>query len=155
MIDVVFLLLIFFLCATRFPDPEGLLKTWLPARGGEGIPDVEPGLHEARLRLTMHGGACVVMAADDTAPDGAFTLPAVSWYDPFERRNVTAADPGAVRAYLHAMKTRHGMHRAHEMPVVLDFASDVPWLHILTMIDLAAGLDLTRILIAEPELAMR
>lgn len=64
MIDVVFLLLIFFMCATKFKSLEGKLETFLPQ--DEGLIDDEkdrpPPLEEIRIGLSTDadGEGCVL-----------------------------------------------------------------------------------------------
>jgi len=66
MIDVVFLLLIFFMCTSANPEVEHEMKTQMPQVSG-GTPEDEPfepirirlSAPEGKLRLTCDGQACV------------------------------------------------------------------------------------------------
>ena len=73
MIDIVFQLLVFFLCATKFPEPEGVLRSWLPKDKGQSttIPDIDPG--SVRLILRMAEGRITCQYEDDSSPTG-FTM---------------------------------------------------------------------------------
>jgi len=62
MIDVVFLLLIFFMCTLQFKTLEGILGTYLPTDRGlappfENLPPVE----KIRLKLSLRGDQCICM----------------------------------------------------------------------------------------------
>ena len=64
MIDVVFLLLIFFMCATKFKQPEGELSTYLPRDRGSsgGKPTVDPG---CRISVWKEGSEIVAFRDAD------------------------------------------------------------------------------------------
>ena len=65
MIDVVFLLLIFFMCTSSFVRPERNLRSRLPQAGAPGAADAEP-LDPVRIRLSR-SPAGVVVTCDDQA----------------------------------------------------------------------------------------
>ena len=53
MIDVVFLLLIFFLLASRFKAEEGDVKSYLPKNRGQGTSTPTIDLYEVRVKLPL------------------------------------------------------------------------------------------------------
>ncbi len=81
MIDVTFLLLIFFMVATKFKTKEGSLKSWLPKDRGMAAAPATPDTKEVRIVLLMSGEECVmkvnqrvyptVIAYDGDSPDFA------------------------------------------------------------------------------------
>jgi hypothetical protein len=155
MIDVVFLLLIFFLIATKFAQPDRVFKTWLPRdQGGPGTPDLAD-LLSTRLTLRMEGGVCTCDFEDPSAPAGVRRFPAVSCLDFQTRQEEIVPDWDAVRSHLRERKRRYDRHGTGVagMPVILDFTQDVPWKYVVRLIDIAAGLKLTNLHVAAPELA--
>ena len=61
MIDVVFLLLIFFMCTLQFKTLEGKLATYLPEQGVSGPRDFENPREKIRLKLSLRGDQCICM----------------------------------------------------------------------------------------------
>jgi len=57
MIDIVFNLLIFFMCATKFRTPEGMIEAFLPKNRGQssGTPQID--LNEVRIKLLWYDGS--------------------------------------------------------------------------------------------------
>ena len=87
MIDVTFLLLIFFLCTLRFRSFEGKLEAFLPRDGGSQRSDVDP-----PLSLDVH----LSVAAEGQRIDRRTGLPSVDPAAPFDlvgRRIALRAGP--------------------------------------------------------------
>ena len=61
MIDVTFLLLVFFLCTLRFQPSQGKLNAYLPKDAGEAYPQPEP---ELRVRVAVLNAGTRVWAGD-------------------------------------------------------------------------------------------
>jgi len=61
MIDVVFLLLIFFMCTLQFKTFEGKLATYLPEHGDERVFELTPPVEKIRLKLSLRGDQCICM----------------------------------------------------------------------------------------------
>ncbi len=59
MIDVIFQLVIFFMCAAHFKQIEGKLESYLPDKGINPILDPRPPSPELRIRLVDRGEAVV------------------------------------------------------------------------------------------------
>lgn len=53
LIDVIFLLLIFFIMTMRFQDPEGVLESRLPESGGPGVTRQQDDREVVRLRIRL------------------------------------------------------------------------------------------------------
>jgi biopolymer transport protein ExbD len=65
MIDCVFLLLVFFMCATKFKKLEKKLDAFLPDDAGISRPDPKPFLEPLRIKLTsQRGGTAAVIAVN-------------------------------------------------------------------------------------------
>jgi len=118
MIDVVFLLLIFFMCS-QFRTLEGELLARLPARGGlvpaaRVKPDRRPAT--ARIFVSRHDGGRVVYRLNDVA------LPAA----------------GDLFPALTALRDRHP-----DLHAILDGGDDLPFEHFLFAFDecLRAGIE--------------
>ncbi len=157
MIDVVFLLLVFFLCATTFPSPEGLLKTWLPKDRGIFVTIPEPpDPGEVQLYLRMQEGICSCDHGDRSAPGGARRFPMVTQPDPRTGIDEIVPDWGAVEAYLFAQKKHYDRHGSspHGLPVVIDFTSDVTWKYVARIVDVCTGLEIKDLQVSVPELAL-
>ena len=154
MIDVVFQLLIFFLCATKFPEPEGILKTWLPKEKGQhsDITIIDP--IQVRLWLHRSGDAVICEYQDQNSETGFTPFPAAQVYDEHNKRDEIWPNYSQVEAYLGAMKRKFEtkVRDPKGLPVTLDFTADVPWKHVARLIDICTGLGLTNIQIAAPEI---
>ncbi len=154
MIDVVFQLLVFFLCATKFPEPEGVLKSWLPKNKGQAtsIPDIDPG--SVRLVLRMASGDVTCQHEDNSSPTGFTYFNSRQEWDFQSRQWETVPIWDEVQNYLVGAKARYRERGVGEqgLPVILDFAEDVPWKYVVELLNICAGLELTNLQIAAPEL---
>ena len=155
LIDVVFLLLVFFLCATKFAEREGILRTWLPKIGpNEGVVVTDPA--SVQLFLRAQGDTCICSYEDDAAPDGrtAFRLRVAKDFQ--TGRDETVPDWDEVGEFLHRRKVAYDRIGLGDrgLPVILDFTSEVPWKHVASLVDVCAGLDLDNLHVAAPELAV-
>jgi len=128
MIDMSFLLLIFFMTTTRFAPPEGLLSSTLPQIGGRplvGLP-----ISPIVVRLGAAG-------ADDV--DVTISV------DQFEGAPQTFAD---LPAFIREIHTRPGFDR--ETPVVIVADDRVRWDHVVACWNAALRADCQRIAFAQP-----
>jgi len=111
MIDVVFLLLIFFVCAASFQVIEDVLPTELPPAGAVESPELPPEIQElgqVTLRLYLQDARPVV-----------------------ELNGRPYAVQGELRTRL-----MEAAKLAPEVPVVLDIAADVPMGFVVEVYDL-------------------
>ena len=53
MIDVIFLLMLFFIMTIRFQEPEGVLESRLPETGGLGVAEKQDDWEVVRLRIRL------------------------------------------------------------------------------------------------------
>lgn len=126
MIDVIFLLIIFFLCTASFRPPESLLPTLLNLPGSTGTvvesdPELED-LDEIVVELTWQDGRVGWRINDQPCPDLA-----------------------AVAARLQAVAEIQ-----IDLPVILDIAPAVPMEYVIDVYDLCRSLGLQRVQFAAP-----
>ena len=125
MIDLSFLLLIFFLTTTRFNRPEGVLSAPMPREGGSFAASIALPLTPivVRLRMTDDAPGAVALAVNDEEnPPRSF-----------------AELTGVLREFQH----KPGFDR--DTPVVLVAADDVPWDHVVSAWNAALNAQCTRI----------
>lgn len=155
MIDVVFQLLVFFLCVTKFPDPEGLIKSWLPKDKGQDAATTIVTLDDARVILRMESGMVVGSYPDNASPDGFVAFEQVTVYDPIAMSDETVPDWRLVAQYLAHRRDSYrevGVGESRGLPVILDFAPDVPWRHVVELLNICSAQGLTNLQIAAQEL---
>ena len=128
MIDVTFLLLIFFLVTTTFERAEGLLTSQMPKDAG--TPAVALPLSPIVVRLARTGPA-----------HHAFSIR----IDQFDR---IPADFDDLAATLRTIHLEPGFDQ--ETPVVIAAANDVPWDHIVGCWNAALRANCRRVAFAEP-----
>ena len=154
MIDVVFQLLIFFLCATKFPEPEGVLKSWLPKNKGQAntLPDIDPG--SVRLILRMVDGTVTCEHEDPSSPTGFSVFPAAQVRDFQTGRDEIVPNWQEVERYLAQAKANYKNRGVGTkgLPVILDFGEDVPWKYVVELLDICTGLGIKNLQISAPEL---
>lgn len=132
MIDVVFQLLIFFLCSIHFKDVEAKLTTVLP-KSGPAITDyAKPNPNEIRIRLVNDPGRSTTVSAglltaherigtlQRTTPDTTSTAGTVN-------RNVYAVLQDRLRI-LHQEALRDPTYPPR---VIIDAAEDIPYEHVI------------------------
>jgi biopolymer transport protein ExbD len=120
MIDVVFLLLIFFMCASKFRVLERRLDAHLPRdKGPSSVTQPVKQLDEITLHVTGKGEALRV-------PE-------------FRVVNWTSNNPNELAAYLKRMK------EVGDMPVVIDGRPNCPFRHIMAALDCCARAGLTKV----------
>ncbi|MEK6797473.1 MAG: biopolymer transporter ExbD [Planctomycetota bacterium] len=127
MIDLSFLLLIFFMTTTRFAQPEGLLSSRMQARASSGVAlPFSPIV--IRLTATGPADADVALAVDrfEGAPQALPKLP----------------------DFLRSIQTQPGFDR--DTPVVLVGADEVRWDHVVGAWNAALRAGFKSIAFAEP-----
>jgi biopolymer transport protein ExbD len=135
MIDVVFQLLIFFMLSMNFRDVEGKLLSTLPRHGTASALPEELELREVRVKLRV---------------EGRITRVQVEAHEAGELRPTETTAGAAVpnrKACREAAARVKALHAAlpgdRTPPVILDAGPDVPYEHVLGILDAcrAAGLD--------------
>ena len=125
LIDVVFLILIFFMCASRFRAPEGELDAHLPKEGTASSRQLVVS-DPCRILLwqSESSGEIVVRVDGLNVP-----MMAPSGNDPLGSLD---------RATLHHVvgeRFRNYTGLQPRLPVIIDFSGDVPWKHVVTVLD--------------------
>jgi biopolymer transport protein ExbD len=112
MIDVVFLLLIFFMCTLQFKTLEGKLATYLPTdRGVKCTFEVLSPIEKIRLKLSLRGDQCICMV----------------------NGKAVGVLPGARSRVFE--RIRHLHNALPESPVEIDPDPAVPHLYVVNLID--------------------
>ena len=154
MIDVVFLLLIFFMCATKFRQPEGNLRTWLPRDRGTsgGPPQVNPG-----CRITMVRDGQDIIAIGDQSQ-----IPFVTSYGTddvsaaqadFEtKHSLRGPDLRLLEQHIQLRKDTYMGVSAKGLPVIIDFAKEVPAVYVANVVDICKKLKIEDIAFAQQEI---
>ncbi len=155
MIDVVFLLLIFFMVATKFKQPEGTLRSWLPRDRGTsgGAPVVNPG---CRFTLQMSDNIVVCYADQTTLPlhNGVYGSDDLGQaQQDFEGEwEVYGPDLQALERHIQMRKDTYMGVAAKGLPVIIDFAKDVPSVFVVNIVDLCKKLEIDDVAFAAPEI---
>ena len=161
MIDVVFLLLIFFLCSMQFRAEEGTLDTWLPR--DRGTDASSSGAVQSACRVTLYQEAGSVFAFADHAkvpsrhpadrgaadPDGRWGEdPVIADQADLESSH---AGPGPERRYLRQHLERRVETAIQPLSVVIDAEPGIPSAYVLWVVDLCRELEIPEVRIAVPE----
>ncbi|HCW43734.1 MAG: hypothetical protein GWP41_05710 [Planctomycetia bacterium] len=149
MIDVVFLLLIFFMLATKFKMPEGTLRSYLPKNKGES--NSRPMLSENCRVTLLYQADQVVVYADQAQVPTSDVLDS-------DFENFTGV-PGPDLIYLeqHILRRKDtyvSLGSDSSLPVVIDFAEKVPYKYVIDVLNICAKLEIENIAFAQPETPM-
>ncbi len=158
MIDVVFLLLIFFLLASRFKSTEGEIKSYLPKDRGPGETPYVIDLAEVRIKLLWLDKA----GRPTTDPDvGRVVLkvndhvyPTRLVHDTVTRRNETVPRWEVLLDFLRECNASYRGSSPKGQPVIIDARPVVPWKHVVSTLDRCIQADLEDITFAAPERGM-
>ncbi len=121
MIDVIFLLLIFFVCTASFQPPEEILPTQLSL----------PGTVDSDVPL------------DPEVADLEEIVVKILWREGRARWRINDVDYGQL-AQVHAVLTGVKQVKA-DLPVILDVEAAVPMEHVIDVYDLCRGVGLERV----------
>ena len=144
MIDVVFLILIFFMCATKFKVPEGSLRSYLPRdRGSQSAP-------------TILNRGCRVTLVNDEGEIHAWADEKLITNDsmgPLEReRGFPGPSEQELMDHMTFRKNNYTGLSDKGLPVIIDFASDVPWKYVVQVLNICRRLDIADVAFAAPEI---
>ncbi|MEM7264180.1 MAG: biopolymer transporter ExbD [Planctomycetota bacterium] len=143
MIDVVFLLLIFFMCATKFKMPEGDLRAHLPRNRGKDGASVSI-TKNCRVTLSAQDGRIVCRADERSISNG-------EWTD-FEasRRREPGPKLAEIEAHIRQRKMQTPGLGPTGLPVIIDFGEDVPWKYVVDVLNICHRIEITDISFAAP-----
>ena len=155
MIDVVFLLLIFFMCATKFKQPEGELSTYLPRDRGSsgGKPTVDPG---CRISVWKEGSEIVAFRDADMRIPSRTTD---NWGDDLEAAQaefenyyeLIGPDLSYLRDQVRQRRDSYIGGSPDGLPVIIAVDDDVPTMYTVAIVDICKELEIKAISFAAPE----
>ncbi|MEM7168447.1 MAG: biopolymer transporter ExbD [Planctomycetota bacterium] len=145
MIDIVFLLLIFFLCATKFRVPEADLDAFLPRDRGTASQYVDAASYPCVVHLARANGRVLCRADDRDLPTGP-----LEWLE--QHTGVPGPDMEALEAHLRQRQELSDSSRP--LNVVIDADPDVPAKYVVGVVNRCAKLEITDVAIVERELSI-
>ena len=150
MIDVVFLLLIFFMLATKFKMPEGTLRSYLPKNRGES--NSRPMMSETcRITLMMNQGGQVIAYADQAQVPVSDLLDS----DFEENTGIPGPDLLFIEDHIGRRKATYvPLDGTGTLPVVIDFAENVPYKYVIDVLNICARERIENIAFAQPEIPL-
>ncbi len=145
MIDVVFLLLIFFMLATKFKMPEGALRSYLPKNRGES--NSRPVLSEnCRITLMVQNGQVVAYADLNQVAQNEYLE---SDYEQFT--GIPGPNLADIEAHIQNRKLSYvPLDGTGTLPVVIDFAKEVPYKYVIDVLNICARTKIDNIAFAQP-----
>lgn len=150
MIDIVFLLLIFFLVSTNFPDPEAILKCW---NRKSGIKNGDPfQLEETKLILARQNGHYTLSCPDLASPNGFRSFPMQTVQDWQTRQMEKVPHWQRVKGWL-AARHKAWLETGDSLafPLILEFKPDVPMRHVAKLMDTCKAAGIHKYKLALPE----
>ncbi|MGE0707296.1 MAG: ExbD/TolR family protein [Planctomycetota bacterium] len=151
MIDIVFNLLIFFICATKFRTAEGAIEAFLPKDRGLGGQPTEVKLTEVRVLLAWHDRDGRPTRADEghvVVKVGGETL---SEREDFPRGAEPSSSPAWARLQRRLGELK-ALHRGPDpLPVILDVRPQVPTQYAISALNEVVRAGLKEVAFAAPE----
>ena len=130
LVDIIFCLIIFFMCSFHFKQLEGKIDTWLDAPGGLK-PQVEPViLQEIRVFMRWDAAAGAVVRRVGNRP-------------------ALTGDAELMRA-VRGMRDDYRRAGIPDRPVILDATPEVPWTDVVHVVDLCKRDGVDQIQFAAP-----
>ena len=156
MIDIVFNLLIFFMCATKFRTPEGMIESYLPKNRGQaaGTPQID--LNDVRIKLLWYDGAGRPTEAEKGGlvvlkiGDDSFNAPGE-----FEASLYPENSPlwGKLHEKLLAFKAGYKGSGEKGLPVIIDARKQVPTKFVISALNEVVRAGIKDVTFAAPEIA--
>ena len=134
MIDIIFQLLIFFMCSMHFKQLEGKLNSWLPKdKGLNPVSVPKPELQEIRIVMDWDGDDKQgrTRVSIERRPVGDVAYDRVNAHEPPEGRSIWQSLAAQVGGQFQAAKSKFG----RDIPVIIDARSKVPWAHVIQALD--------------------
>lgn len=153
-IDIVFNLLIFFMCATKIRATEGAIQCFLPKNRGQGSGTPTIDLNEVRVKVLWYGSdgrpstqdeGFVVIKIGDQAFNGPGELEAAR---PLERSPVWAS----IHEKLLAFKTGYTGSSEKGLPVIIDARKQAPTKFIVCVLNEVVRAGVQDVTFAAPEI---
>ena len=149
MIDVVFLLLIFFMCATKFKIPEGALRCFLPR--DRGNTSTSPVLTK-NCRITLYkadDGETMVMADDKVIVNDTR-----GEYEQQYLPSQFGFSEERLEQHLLFRKQTYTGFGAKGLPVIIDFSKEVPFKYVVQVLNICRRVEIEDIGFAMPEIPL-
>lgn len=147
MIDVVFLLLIFFMCATKFRLPEGSMQTHLPRNKGGPSTRQTPDTKSCRVYIVRDATNRVVVYMDDTNNIAPSRSEADRNY--YEQARGLPSGPEMVWVENYIVKRQQ---LKPDLALVVDFEPTVPWKYVNDVINISKSLKIEDIAFVQSEI---
>ena len=117
LIDIIFCLIIFFMCSFHFKQLEGKIESWLPKdKGVQGTPQANPVLEEIRVILSVDPSTRAVvrkLGANPMEDDGELAKNILAMHEDFEKLG------------------------KKDIPVIIDAMPPVPWKDVINVMNIA------------------
>jgi biopolymer transport protein ExbD len=117
LIDIIFCLIIFFMCSFHFKQLEGKIESWLPKdKGVQGTPLANPVLEEIRVILAVDKDTRVVvrkLGANPMDDDAELGKNILAMHEDFEKLG------------------------KKDIPVIIDAMPPVPWKDVINVMNIA------------------
>ncbi|MHC4829905.1 MAG: ExbD/TolR family protein [Planctomycetota bacterium] len=163
MIDIVFNLLIFFMCATKFRTEEGMIEAFLPKNRGQssGTPQID--LNEVRIKLlwydrsgrpttvkTAREGGCVVIKVGDELFNQAGELEDFT----YKGRYLPEKHPLWPELHKKLVAFSDGYSGSSEqgLPVIIDARKQVPTKFVISTLNEVVRAKVKDVTFAAPEI---
>ncbi|MEM7165079.1 MAG: biopolymer transporter ExbD [Planctomycetota bacterium] len=146
MIDVVFLLLIFFMCATKFKIPEGALSSFLPRDRGnsQASPEITRG---CRVTLTMEGPQIHIWGDErKIANNPGYN----EEYEDF--MGIEGPDMEALEQHILFRQETYVGGGDKGLPVIIDAGDTVPGKYVVAVINICKRISVQDVSIAQKEI---
>ena len=154
MIDVVFLLLIFFLLASRFKASEGDVKSYLPKDRGQGTSTPTIDLYEVRVKLLWYDDQGRPTTDKDIGhvvlKVGKETYPTKELEDKVTRKIEPFPNWGYLLERIKDFKAGYKGQGKKGLPVIIDARKNVPWKHVVSALDTCVEAGIEDITVAAP-----
>lgn len=154
MIDIVFNLLIFFMCATKFRTTEGFIMCFLPKNRGQGSGTPTIDLNEVRVKLLWYGPDGRPTTADQgfvvvKIGDQAFNQPGE-----LEQTRLPEKNPVWNAVYEKLTAFRDGYKGSSEkgLPVIIDARKQVPTKYVVLVLNEVVRAGIQDVTFAAPEI---
>jgi biopolymer transport protein ExbD len=155
MIDIVFNLLIFFMCATKFRTPEGMIEAFLPKDKGQaaGTPQID--LNEIRIKLLWYDasgrptkaedGGHVVLKVGDDVYNNAGDFESMRYPE-------TSEVWASLGAKLIEFKAGYKGSGKKGLPVIIDARKQIPTKFVISALNEVVRAGISDVTFAAPEI---
>jgi len=154
MIDIVFLLLIFFMVATKFKSSEGMIKCFLPKNRGQGTGTPTIDLNEVRIKCLWYDGAGRATDADEGYVVLKIGDELFNSAGEIESASIPEKSPVWPALYTKLVAFRDGYKGDGEegLPVIIDARKQVPTRFVVLVLNEVVRAQITDVTFAAPEI---